>query len=320
MNRESATEMVAAFDIGSDTVRGLLAALESDGTLRVIARAASMTALGQGLSEGSDLCNSAIDATVRFVSDILEEWSNPSGRPSQVFAVATAAVRDAADEDADRLFSRLSAECGVSARIVHGREEARLAWLGAISSLDEPVGNDPVVVDIGGRSSEFVTLANSVPSGPAGSADDALEAVSIPVGARSLTERFLGSDPPAPEERDGARRFARDAFAPGLALAAGRGNMIVVGGTATAARMLRGRSSLSHAEMAALECKMCDLTLAGRRALMPFDPERAGIICGGLILLTICAEAAPEGCLSVSDGGVREGLLLFYTGAPRLLK
>ena len=53
--------------------------------------------------------------------------------------------------------------------------------------------------------------------------------------------------------------------------------------------------------------------------MMPFDPERAEIICGGLAILSVLSLAAAGNRLFLSDGGVREGLLLERTAAPRLL-
>lgn len=313
MSKRGSEQIVASFDLGSDTARGLLAARQSDGSLRVLAQATSMTALGRGLSGGDDLSSRAIDATVRFVSETLQQWADTWGRPARIFAVATAAVRDTGRRDADRLFSRLRDEAGVDAEVIEGREEACLAWLGAISSLDEGEGLDPVVVDIGGRSTEFVARDGDAPA-----EEDALTAVSLSVGARSLTERFLRSDPPSEREVAQARSHAEEVVRPGFPLAAHRASMIAVGGTATAARILRA-STLSREQIEAIEQQLCALPVAQRREMMPFDPERAGIICGGLIILGLCAAAAPGERLIVSDGGVREGLLLDRTGATRLL-
>jgi exopolyphosphatase / guanosine-5'-triphosphate,3'-diphosphate pyrophosphatase len=76
--------------------------------------------------------------------------------------------------------------------VIDGRTEGCLAFLGAQHKLPLGAGNQTIAVfDIGGGSTEFsVGSTNSI--GP--------RVVSIPFGARNLTERNLHSDPPRPEE------------------------------------------------------------------------------------------------------------------------
>lgn len=314
MSDAASDKVVASFDLGSNTTRGLLAAVRADESLTVLARASSMTALGRGLSEGDELSSRAIDATASFVRDTLKAWASSWGPPARVFAVATAAVRDSGERHAELLFSRLRDEAGVCAEVVDGHEEARLAWIGAIASLHGAEAEDPVVVDIGGRSTEFVARDDDAPA-----EEDALTAVSLPVGARSLTERFLCSDPPREREIAEARSHVQEVLRPGCSLTESRNSLIAVGGTATAARLLRGQRTLSREEIETIERELLALPLVSKRERMPFDPERAGIICGGLIILGLCAASAPGERLTVSDGGVREGLLLDRTGATWLL-
>src|SRR5688500_13558139 len=66
----------------------------------------------------------------------------------EVVAVATAAIRDAANRD--ELERGVEDAIGVPLRVISGEEEARLSFLGATRTLPEPVTGETAVVDVGG--------------------------------------------------------------------------------------------------------------------------------------------------------------------------
>lgn len=297
-----ADERVAAFDLGSNTARGLLARIQADGAAEVLADAQRMTALGRGLSETHRLDADGLAATVSFVGATLAQWEHPK----RVFAVATAAARDA--ENGRTLADTLFEHAGVRLEIISGDDEARLSFIGALAADPELAARHPVVVDVGGRSTEVVTREHG-----------GYRALSCPIGARSVIERELRGDPPTSREMAGARGATWRALGRAHEVLHSRGAVVVVGGTAQAVSLLlEGRRTVSHDDIAALEQRLCSASLAERRALMPFDPERAEIICGGLAILDCIAYQAPGRVLHISEGGVREGLLLERTGATRL--
>lgn len=292
---------VAAFDLGSNTARGILAEQREDGALRVIVTARCMTALGRGLSTSGRLDPDGLASTASFLQHTLDEWQ----RPGRIYVAATAAARDA--RNGHLLVSTVRREAGVEVEIIGGEEEGRLSYLGALAVASDRELRDPAVVDIGGRSTEVVVAA-----------DSGLSTASLPIGARSLTETCLQSDPPAPAEMAEAKRAAGDTLAPVLP-AVGRHRVVAVGGTAqTAAWLSRGRKALTILEIERLLGRLSRLPLRGRRVMMPFEPERAEIICGGMVILHRIALAAPGREILISTGGVREGLLLERTGASRL--
>lgn len=296
-------EIAAAFDLGSNTVRGLLARPRGDGKAQVIAEAQRMTALGRGLTETGLLDPRGIAATVDFIGATLSEW----GEPKHVFAVATAAVREAVN--AAELVEALG-HVGVCLEVISGEEEGRLSYLGALATNPELAGHKPVVVDIGGRSTEVVRCD-----------DGGLEAISCAVGARSICESIMVSDPPAAEEivaaQDSVWEVMRETGAEEMLKTSAA--VVAVGGTAQSAMLLCGTEQVSHGEVVTLLHRLCGVPLRRRREMMPFDPERASIICGGLVILEVVATQAASGSLHISTGGVREGLLLERMGVGRLV-
>jgi exopolyphosphatase/pppGpp-phosphohydrolase len=61
--------------------------------------------------------------------------------------------------------------------------------------------------------------------------------------------------------------------------------------------------------------EMSAAALVDRRKMMPFDPARAAIVVGGLVILEAVAAEAPGQRVTVSRGGLREGVLLERAGA-----
>src|SRR5439155_909172 len=109
---------------------------------------------------------------------------------------ATSAARDASNRD--EFFGAARDAIGVEPELLSGDEEGRLSFAGATAELDP--GDGPfLVVDIGGGSTEFVF-----------GRDEVLASRSLDVGCVRITELFLASDPPAPEELANAVGYVRD--------------------------------------------------------------------------------------------------------------
>lgn len=114
---------------------------------------------------------------------------------SQVRVIATSAARDAGNRD--DLLAVVDRVLGVPTDVLSGEEEGRLAFAGALAGLPADLDSTTraLVLDIGGGSTEFSV----------GSAANGLEGVySADVGAARVTDSYLESDPPRPEELSAA--------------------------------------------------------------------------------------------------------------------
>lgn len=294
---------VAALDVGSNTVRALAARLLPDRTLVAFHAAGRMTALGRGLSETGRMDSTAIAETSDFVASFLQEC----GRLRSVYCVGTAAARDASNSC--ELQTALRDRAGVELEVISPSTEGRLSFVGAIAVVGDPSGSTPVVADVGGRSTELVMREGCC-----------LRATSVSVGARSLTEAYLASDPPARVELMAARRSAKSALAEAITMLEAADALVAVGGTAQAVALLAGSCwHMSLSGLQKLRRELCKLPLRERRRAMAFDPPRAEIMCAGMIVLEVLAQHAPERRLHISPGGVREGLLITRTGAREMV-
>jgi len=170
---------VAAIDCGTNSTRLLV---WRDG--ETIDRRMVITRLGAGVDRSGALDAAAIDRTLAVLGDyraVMDEHG-----VERVRIAATSAARDARNRD--DFFAAAEAIVGARPELLSGGEEGRLSFLGATAELD-PSAGPFLVVDIGGGSTELAWGTTEA------------EAVhSIDVGCVRLTERWIHTDPPAPEE------------------------------------------------------------------------------------------------------------------------
>lgn len=180
---DASLHKLGVVDIGSNSVKLLI--LEGNETLH---RDSVVTRLGTGVVATGVLSDESIAATLDRCTEI-RTLLDTHGIDTPL-VVATAAVRSASN--ADTFLQQANAVLRTEVAVIDGRTEGCLAFLGAQHNLPLGAGNQTIAVfDIGGGSTEFsVGSTNSI--GP--------RVVSIPFGARNLTERNLHSDPPRPEE------------------------------------------------------------------------------------------------------------------------
>jgi exopolyphosphatase/guanosine-5'-triphosphate,3'-diphosphate pyrophosphatase len=298
---------VAAIDIGSNSVRQIVADVAPDGAIRVVDEMKSSPRLGAGLTEGGALTDDAMRAAVEKVAHMVT-LARQIGA-SKIEAVATSAVRDATNADA--FVDLVRDQTGINVRVLSGQEEALLSFRSALAHFDLAEGR-ATVMDIGGGSLE---LSLSV--------DGLLERLeSFPFGALRLTEEFL-EEPIRRRSVRKLRKHVREALRAKLrARDWRRAQLIGSGGTFTTlaaislarqevatAETVQGtrvpRSELEHI-LEALQ----DMSLDERRGVPGLSAARADIIVAGLAVAAEVMDRldAPE--ILVSGYGIREGLLL----------
>ena len=173
------TDPVAAIDLGTNSTRLLV----HDGE-RTLERLMTITRLGQDVDRTGRLADDAVDRVLTCLRDyraVMDRFG-----VTRVRAAATSAARDAANRE--EFFDAVEAVIGARPELLSGFEEGRLSFRGATADLD-PADGPFLVFDIGGGSTEF-----------AFGTDEADAAMSLDIGCVRLTEKYVESDPPAPEE------------------------------------------------------------------------------------------------------------------------
>ena len=197
--------------------------------------------------------------------------------------------------------------------LLSGEEEAALSFLGATADLDAPAPY--LVVDIGGGSTEFV-LGTDEPDG----------LVSLDIGCVRITEQFLDSDPPAPEELSTAvvgRARPRRRRAARACPASPRPRTLVglAGTVTTVAAIEQGlpeydRERIHHFRLTRAAAEDVFRTLAtetGRRSARHnpgLEPGRVDVIVGGAdrARRRSCGRSASTRC-SCREADILDGLV-----------
>lgn len=301
---------VAAIDCGTNSTRLLVREAESRLPL---ARRMQITRLGEGVDRTRRLEPAAIGRTVevlRGYRSLMDELGVGSFR-----ATATSAARDASNRE--EFFEAAAEALGSAPELLGGEEEGRLSFLGATAELD-PDDGPFLVVDIGGGSTEFVVGTDS-PSG----------VTSIDVGCVRLTEKFLRSDPPTPEQLSQAMSVMRaylDDVKRELPEAKEAARLVGLAGTVTTMAAVEiglqeyDPERIHHFVLTRAAAEDVFRTLATEphadRIHNPgLEEARADVIVGGCaILVTVMRQFGFDECL-VSESDILDGLVMSQLGA-----
>jgi exopolyphosphatase/guanosine-5'-triphosphate,3'-diphosphate pyrophosphatase len=300
----------AAIDVGTNTVRLLVGESGGPGGYRTVYAAQEITRLGEGLASAGRLQPEAIRRTLA-VLDRFREAAQTHGAV-QVEVVGTSALREAANREA--FLGCIRGAAGIQVRVIPGEEEARLTLLGVRAGLG--LGEERLLLmDIGGGSTELL-LAD----GP-----DIRAAVSTGLGAVKLTEAYLRHDPPASDELQAAQAAVaarlgrvREGELPGL----GHGERLVgTAGTVTSLAAIDlqlitydpdrvNAHRLARLRIEELLRELAALPVVKRRHVPGLEPGRADVIVAGTVVCLEVMKRLDFAELVVSDGGLREGILL----------
>ncbi|OGL45946.1 MAG: hypothetical protein A2161_00915, partial [Candidatus Schekmanbacteria bacterium RBG_13_48_7] len=203
-------------------------------------------------------------------------------------------------------------EIGFDLRILTEAEEAYYSYHGGLSGL-EYRSQKPVLVDIGGGSTEFIWTDNS----------GILNLISKPMGALRYTEEFLHHDPPLPSERSNLETKIQTILKI-LPVITGD-SLIGVGGSITtlAAIILRLQNydpekihgqKFSIEKIVSSSQKLFQLPVNLRKQIPGLEPARADIILAGITILSQLMNKLEFSSIMVSNRGLRFGLMLKLLG------
>ncbi len=304
----------AGVDIGTNSARLLVAEVAGSlerPTLKTLHRRMAITRLGQGVDGSGALREEAMERTLAVLREYRELMDREGVSARRV--AATSAARDAAN--ASRFLAAAAEVLETVPRVLSGREEAALSFLGATYDLGDlrPPDRTLTVFDIGGGSTEVVV----------GRDGEILLDRSVDVGCVRMSERFLRSDPPLSEELAAMEAYLDGVMGPVAAEIAPLEPGLVVGlaGTVTTLsglnmglRRYHGErihhSRLGRDEVADIYGRLASLSLRERRDLMRLEPGRADVILGGAAVLVSLMRAAGWEEVLVSEKDILDGLAL----------
>jgi len=279
-----------------------------------IRREQSITRLARNFSPPGELEEKAISRTVETVGAFADSLKQEGAEA--VFAVATGVLREAKNREAfvQRVFERT----GLSLRVLSGEEEAHLMLRGVLWYLKGEVPAR-LVADIGGGSTEIVWVEGRSPK----------RACSLNLGAVILSERFLRSDPPQPEEIQSmeaqikdALTKAREGFAmEGLMARSLHPTLVGTAGTMTTLAAIDQKLDdydperingyqISSEILQGIYVRLRSLSLRERKNVPGLEEGREDLIVAGAAIVLGLLEVFRLTLLLVVDSGLLEGVLL----------
>jgi len=304
---------VAVIDIGSNSIKLLVASRAPDGSLVEVRSHALDVRISKGIgSERPRLDRNAMARGIVAVTSLAAEAKALGA--ARTLAVATSAVRDASNGQEFR--DRARSATGIELRILTGPEEASLIGRGLTTDPALRSLRDFHVYDLGGGSLECLSFR-----------DRTLEsAVSLPLGCVRLTEKFV-AHPSAPLGGAASReidRYGKDALAgSGFALPVPPGFAVVgTGGTLTTVCAVDAATlnvPLAEAnpliEISLLRdilAKVASLDLAGRKAIRGLPHARADVFPAALVTLLALADLGSIRAFHHSLRNLRWGVAAEY--------
>jgi len=295
----------AVIDVGTNSVKFNISERREDGTWQTVVDRAEITRLGEGLEKTGDLSGDAMERTVSAIAGMAAE-AQQNGAIA-IAVVGTMGMRVA--RNSQQFIDVVAQRCGVHIEVIRGEEEGRLAYLAVKSGLGLAEGS-LAIFDTGGGSTQFTF----------GRGSTVAEQFSLNVGAVRFTEHYGLSGAVSPEQL----RTALDAISAEFARIDNRplpDALVGMGGAITNLTAVKHKlakydpdivqgSVIERTEVERqIELYRCS-SLEQRRTIVGLQPKRADVILAGACIVRTVMDKLHKDSLSVSDRGLRHGLLI----------
>jgi exopolyphosphatase/guanosine-5'-triphosphate,3'-diphosphate pyrophosphatase len=283
--------LYGAVDIGTNSCRLLIAKADAEKNLHPLHKEMDITRIGEGVNHSGLISAEAMDRTLltlRRFQEKMQEYGVKKYR-----TIATSAVREA--YNGDEFAHRVWEEIMMKVDIVKGEEEAGLSYRGVKQGLK--LKQSPLVVDLGGGSTEFICPEEKL-------------LLSLPLGAVRATEADMYGvqivELLAPLGKIKERLLNRP--------------LVIVGGTASTlvavklgleeynTELVHG-AVLSRTEIGDLYNLLERIPLSLRRRLPGLQPERADIINKGVLIILVIMEVLGKEEIIVSESDLLQGII-----------
>ena len=291
---------LAAVDLGSNSFRLEIGSYEHHQIHRVEYLKETVRQ-GNGLDSNRNLTQESMERGWACLARFGERLRGFN--PEHVRAVATQTLREARNRD--EFIDRGSELLGFPIEVISGEEEAALIYRGVISQL--PASDEHrLVIDIGGRSTEFVLGQNTV----------AQAVASYRIGSVAWTSRYFPQGDLTPEAFKTAEIAARavldearDPFRPGSGdvAYASAGTANAVGDTLAAHG--QGQGIITRAGLDWLHQQLLQARHIDKVKLDGLKEDRRPVIAGGLCVLRAIFDLLGLERMEVAQGALRLGVL-----------
>lgn len=281
---------VAAIDVGSNTVRLLVATLE-DGSVEPVQEERTAVELARDIERTGRIPDEKIDRA----AEVARRYARDAAKLGavRIEVLVTAPARQS--RNGSDLVEAITSATRLPVRPLSAEEEGRLAFAGVVSTFPAPPASI-AVVDVGGGSTQLVF----------GTAAGPVWFRTLDIGSLRLAQRHLAHDPPRKDELEELRSSIERAFE-GHASPLPR-CAVATGGTARALRRVVGRT-LGAKQLAKAEAVLSSAPAEELADRFGFPLWRGQTLLAGALVLSE-AQRRLGVPIVVARAGLREGAVL----------
>jgi len=297
-------ERVAVIDLGSNSFRLVVYGYEPGSWWSLTDEIREPTRVSAGMGEEGVLQPEPLDRAIHTAA-VFASFLEASG-VERVDAVATSAIRDAANRD--ELLTAIRERTGLEVRVISGAEEA---WYGFLAIANSTTVGDGFGIDIGGGSVQIMQLRGR----------RLREAESVRLGAVRVSEEFLPDEEAGAKQIKALRKHAARTLSEFEWFSGGeQARLAGLGGTirnlaAAAQKRLEVTDLdvqgfvLTRKALAELIEELASRPAAKRGSVRGVKPDRGDVILGGAVVLDAAMEQGGFTGIEVTEAGLREGIL-----------
>ncbi len=294
---------VAVIDLGTNSVLLIVAELEKDKKIKTLLEDKQTPRLGENVDRIKRISSAGIKRVLKTLYDFKKKTLKL--KAEKIILLGTAALREA--KNSAQFKKLIFQKTGLNLKIISGKKEAEFAYNGAVADFKQK-NKKFVLLDIGGGSTEVIF----------GTSNKISKLRSLNLGSLRMTERFPGNKK---KVYSNMIKFIEQKFwslknnfkLQDSTLIGSGGTITTLGALSLGLKKYDRRKvhglELSKSKIKGLLHTLKNTSLAERKRYLKVDPEQAGIIIAGTIILKQFMEIFGFQDILISDKSLRWGVL-----------
>ena len=294
--------IAAGIDIGSNSIRLIIAEVENNKIKNIIYQEKATTRLAANINKTGILQEEPFNKSINVLAGFRKALNKYN--VEKIKTVATSAVREAAN---GKEFINAAKNSGIEISIISGKEEGMLEYLGVCSGFD--AGRQPLILDVGGGSSEIIYMQDN----------NELHTESHKIGVVKMADMFdFQKSSTEILEKCSAyiKEFFKDVTIPNNIQ-----NFIATAGTATTLAAIDMEMTeydynkvngykITKEKVIEILNKVYSTPYNKRLEIKGMDKGREDLIIPGILIILEILKKTNLNIISVSDFGLREGAVV----------
>lgn len=294
--------IAAGIDIGSNSIRLIIAEVENNKIRNIIYQEKATTRLAANIDKTGILAEEPFNKSINVLAGFRKALDKYN--VEKIKTVATSAVREAAN---GKEFINAAKNSGIEISIISGKEEGMLEYLGVCSGFD--AGRQPLILDVGGGSSEIIYMQDN----------NELHTESHKIGVVKMADMF-DFQKSSTEILEKCSAYIKDFFK-NITIPSNIQNFIATAGTATTLAAIDMEMTeydynkvngykITKEKVIKILNEVYSTPYNKRLEIRGMDKGREDLIIPGILIILEILNKTNLNIITVSDFGLREGAVV----------